>query len=377
MTAAIGIEAITPEDLRDLRDAVRSFLAGAVTEDVVRTQMAADAFDRSLWTALETELGVLSLLGDRAALPALGVVAEELGRVVFPGPFVGGATAAAQAYLRHPRPERGGAMVDRIRAGAVIAATCLDSRAAEGLRLVADHEGWTVSGTVAAVVDAPTADVAVLAVHAAEGVVVVGVELRSGAEVVVIPAMDQTRRQGDIRLSGAPAELLVTADQAAGFIRAADAQTRALLAAEQVGGSQVVLDMAVDYAKARLQFGRAIGSFQAIKHRCADMFVKVQGAHSLADAAIELAARAETELDPRILAAQSYCAEAYVAVAEANIQIHGGIGFTWEHPAHLYLKRARGSEALLGSPAMVRRLLMDRLRDVEAGEPIDAVRPPR
>jgi alkylation response protein AidB-like acyl-CoA dehydrogenase len=371
VTTESGVETLTPTELGDLRDSVRSYLAGAVTESVVRAAMASETFDRSLWTALETELGVLDVLGDRAALPALGVVVEELGRVVFPGPFAGGATVAAQAYLRHPDEARGSEMADRIRAGAVIATTCLDPRAIEGLRLVAGAGGWTVTGDVAAVVDAPIADVAVLAVRGADGVIVVAVELDGGsAEVTALSAMDQTRRQGDVRFSKASAEILVTADQAASFLRAADAQARALLAAEQVGGSEAVLDMAVGYAKTRLQFGRAIGSFQAIKHRCADMLVWVQGARSLAEAAIELASCPETERDPHILAAQSFCAESYVAAAEANIQIHGGIGFTWEHPAHLHLKRARGSQVLHGSPLAARALLMDRLRGVETADPL-------
>ncbi|WP_067683479.1 acyl-CoA dehydrogenase family protein [Nocardia miyunensis] len=356
-------DTLTLADLRSLREAVRSFLVGAATQDSVRTAMAAGVFDRSIWTTLETELGVLSVLGDRAALPALGVVAEELGRVVFPGPFLGGAAAAAQACLHHPDPARGSELLDGIGSGAVIAATCLDERSVNGLRLVPGAGGWTVTGDVAAVVDAPIADIAVLAVRGDEGLVVVAVELSGDhAEMTVLPVLDQTRTHGDLAFSGARAEILVGAEHAASFVRAADAQARALLAAEQVGGSDVVLGMAVDYAKTRKQFGRAIGSFQAIKHRCTDMYVKVQGARSLAEVAIELATRPETELDPRILAAYSYCTESYLAVAEANIQIHGGIGFTWEHPAHLYLKRARGSGVLLGSPLGARALLMDRLR---------------
>jgi len=367
VSAETGIETLTLADLSDLRETVRSFLATAVTEDVVRAAMAEETFDRSLWVALETELGVLDVLGNRAALPALGVVAEELGRVVFPGPFVGGVGAAAQAYLHHPDPERSTEMLDRIRTGSLIAATCLDGRAVQELQLVRKSGGWTVTGSVASVVDAPIADIAVLAARAADGVVVVGVELGGDvAEVTALPVIDQTRRQGDIRFSQAPAEILVTADHAASFIQAADAQARALLAAEQVGGLEAVLAMAVDYARTRRQFGRAIGSFQAIKHRCADMFVTAQGARSLADAAISLAAQPETELDPHILAAHSYCTESFVAAAEANIQIHGGIGFTWEHSAHLHLKRARGSQGLLGSPVAVRALLMDRLRGVPA-----------
>ena len=130
------------------------------------------------------------------------------------------------------------------------------------------------------------------------------------------------------------------------------------LAAEQVGGAQKVLDMAVEYAKVRVQFGRPIGSFQAIKHKCADMLLEVESAKSAAYYAGWAAAEDNEELPVVASLAKSYCSEAYFHCAAENIQIHGGIGFTWEHPAHLYFKRAKSSELLFGDPTYHRELLL-------------------
>ena len=133
------------------------------------------------------------------------------------------------------------------------------------------------------------------------------------------------------------------------------------LAAEQVGGAQRCLDMAVEYAKTRIQFGRPIGSFQAIKHKCADMLLEVESAKSAAYYAGWAAAEDSDELPVVASLAKSYCSEAYFHAAAENIQIHGGIGFTWEHDAHLYFKRAKSSELLLGDPSYHRELLAQRI----------------
>jgi alkylation response protein AidB-like acyl-CoA dehydrogenase len=133
------------------------------------------------------------------------------------------------------------------------------------------------------------------------------------------------------------------------------------LAAEQVGGAQKVLDMAVEYAKVRVQFGRPIGSFQAIKHKCADMLLEVESAKSAAYYGMWCAAEMNEELASVASLAKAYCSEAYFHSAAENIQIHGGIGFTWEHPAHLYFKRAKSSELLFGDPSYHRELLAQRI----------------
>ena len=133
------------------------------------------------------------------------------------------------------------------------------------------------------------------------------------------------------------------------------------LAAEQVGGAQKVLEMAVDYAKVRVQFGRPIGSFQAIKHKCADMLLEVESAKSAAYYGMWCASEMNDELPSTASLAKAYCSEAYFHAAAENIQIHGGIGFTWEHPAHLYFKRAKSSELLFGDPTYHREQLAQRI----------------
>jgi alkylation response protein AidB-like acyl-CoA dehydrogenase len=128
---------------------------------------------------------------------------------------------------------------------------------------------------------------------------------------------------------------------------------------EMIGGAQFVMDMAVEYAKVRYQFGRPIGSFQAIKHKCADMLLKVESAKSAAYYAAGVAAEDSDELPVASSLAKAYCSEAYFWTAQENIQVHGGIGFTWEHDAHLYFKRAKSSELLLGDATYHHEVLAD------------------
>jgi alkylation response protein AidB-like acyl-CoA dehydrogenase len=173
--------------------------------------------------------------------------------------------------------------------------------------------------------------------------------------------MDQTRKQARLVFSSVPARLVGT--EGAGWpavSRALDLAAVAL-AAEQVGGAQRVLEMSVEYAKVRVQFGRPIGSFQAVKHKCADMLLAVESAKSAAYYAAWTAADDDEELPVMASLAKAFCSEAYFKAAADNIQIHGGIGFTWDHPAHLYFKRAKSSELILGDPAYHRELLAQRI----------------
>jgi len=173
--------------------------------------------------------------------------------------------------------------------------------------------------------------------------------------------MDQTRKQARLEFMNTPARLIGTDGGAlAGLTKTLDLVAVGL-AAEQVGGAQRCLDASVDYAKNRIQFGRPIGSFQAIKHKCADMLLEVESAKSAAYYASFAAAEDSDELPVVASLAKSYCSEAYFHAAAENIQIHGGIGFTWEHPAHLYFKRAKSSELLFGDPTYHREQLAQRI----------------
>ena len=183
----------------------------------------------------------------------------------------------------------------------------------------------------------------------------------AGLTATQLPTMDQTRKQSRLEFANTPARLIGTEGGALVIVTVALQKAAAYLAAEQVGGAQRVLTNAVDYAKNRLQFGRPIGSFQAIKHKCADMLLDVESAKSAAYYAAYAAQENSDELPIAASLAKSFCSEAYFHCAAENIQIHGGIGFTWEHHAHLYFKRAKSSEIFLGDPTYHRELLADRL----------------
>jgi alkylation response protein AidB-like acyl-CoA dehydrogenase len=172
-------------------------------------------------------------------------------------------------------------------------------------------------------------------------------------------ALDLTRPLASITCTAAPARLVGADGGAAAALRVGRDLAMVCLAAEEVGGAQRCLDMAVDYAKTRVQFGRPIGSFQAIKHKCADMLVTVEAARSAAHYAAWAASEEPPELPLAVSVASAYCADAFFSVAAENIQIHGGIGFTWEHDAHLFFRRAKSSQLLFGSPDSYRDRLAD------------------
>jgi alkylation response protein AidB-like acyl-CoA dehydrogenase len=173
--------------------------------------------------------------------------------------------------------------------------------------------------------------------------------------------MDQTRKQAKLEFADTPAKLIGTDGGGWDVLSTVLDLAAVGLAAEQVGGAQMCLDMSVEYAKVRVQFGRPIGSFQAIKHKCADMLLEVESGKSAAYYAGWCAAEMNDELPSVACLAKAYCSEAYFHAAAENIQIHGGIGFTWEHPAHLYFKRAKSSELLFGDPTYHRELLAQRI----------------
>ena len=226
----------------------------------------------------------------------------------------------------------------------------------------AKGDGWELNGHKMFVIDGHVANLIIVAARTGKGVSLFAVQGdAAGLTRTPLPTMDQTRKQARLEFSSTPATLIGTDGGAEpGLSKTLDLAAVAL-AAEQVGGAQRVLDASVEYAKTRIQFGRPIGSFQAIKHKCADMLLEVESAKSAAYYAAWAAAEDSDELPVVASLAKSYCSEAYFHAAAENIQIHGGIGFTWEHPAHLYFKRAKSSELLLGDPSYHRELLAQRI----------------
>jgi alkylation response protein AidB-like acyl-CoA dehydrogenase len=219
--------------------------------------------------------------------------------------------------------------------------------------------GWTLSGEKFYVVDGHIAGVVLVVARTAAGISVFAVE--SGAPAytaTLLSTMDKTRKLARLTFDGTPARLVGGEGEAATAVAKMLDLAAIALAAEQVGGAQRVLEIAVNYAKIREQFGRPIGSFQAIKHKCANMLLEIEAAKSAAYYAGWAAAEDDAELSVHASVAKAYCSEAYVHAAAENIQIHGGIGFTWEHPAHLYFRRAKSSELLLGAPGYHRERLL-------------------
>lgn len=346
----------TPEQ-QDLRAAVRKFCADTVPEDVVRTLMdSATGHSAEVWARLGGELGVLGLAVPEALGGAGGgyvdqaVVAEEFGSALVPGPVFGTVALAIPALVALGGSNIGdGELLADLVEGTRTAGFAVHDRAGrfDAALVTVTASGGALTGAVAQVVDGG-ADVLLVAARDGD---TIGLYATEGGSRTPLSTLDQTRRQSAVRFDAAPARLLASGADAERAITHALHVGGALLAAEQVGGAQRLLDATVAYAKTRLQFGRPIGSFQAVKHTCADMFVRVEHARSVAYHAAWALQEGIDDADLAVSIAQATCSEAFQSVAMDTVQMHGGIGFTWEHLTHLYLKRAVTDSALLGSAA--------------------------
>jgi alkylation response protein AidB-like acyl-CoA dehydrogenase len=280
---------------------------------------------------------------------------EELGRGLTPSPMLGSAVLAAQALLASGDAAACQRLLPAVADGTAIAALAWTDEAGHwdprkaAFAATSDH---VLTGEAHYVLDGDVADVLLAAAHTPDGVALFEVDPRhSGVTRRAVPAMDTTRRLASVRLDEAPGRLLGGhAGAEDGLARARDLACVALTA-EQVGAAQRALDLTVAYTKVRVQFGRPIGSFQALQHRMADLYVLVESARSLSYAAASAAAEGAPDLGLRAAAAKAYCSEALARVAGQMIQLHGAIGITWEHDAHRYFKRAHGSGQLFGGPA--------------------------
>jgi alkylation response protein AidB-like acyl-CoA dehydrogenase len=359
------------EEQQELRAAARGFLAEASSSERVRAAMASElGYDPEIWKRIGSELGWPAAIVPEAfgglGLGAVELVAllEPMGESLLCSPFFATVCLAAQAVLAAGSDEQRERYLAPIAEGEARAAlaTCEPGLAHDEVALEARRDGdsYRLDGAKRYVVDGHSADWLVVSARAPGSRGDDGVSLfvvsgdAPGLTRVALPTMDQTRRQAAVRFAGvsvrASARLGAEGAGAAPLRRALDLGAIAL-AAESVGGAQRCLDLAVAYAKEREQFGRPIGSFQAIKHKCADMMVKVETARSAAYYAGCAAAEDAPDLSVAASLAKAYCSEAYYHCAAETIQIFGGVGFTWEYDPHLYFKRARASESLLGTPA--------------------------
>jgi hypothetical protein len=354
------------DERRDLRDAVRGLLA---------QQQRGDAGDdKSLWRRLCGEIGVAGLAipqryGGAGAGPVeTHIVMEELGRGLTCSPLLGSAVLAAQALLASGDTGACQRLLPAIADGSAVAALAWTTPAghwdpgeAACAARPAAADDWVLTGEAHHVLDGDQAGVLLAAARTAGGMALFEVDPRDrGVTRAAVTTMDTTRRLAIVRLDRAPGRPIGASPGGAspdGASPASAALARArdlacvALSAEQVGAAQRALELTVAYTKVRVQFGRAIGSFQALQHRMAGLHVLVESARSLSYAAAEAAAEGAADLGLHAAAAKVYCSEALARVAGEMIQMHGAIGITWEHDAHRYLKRAHGAGQLFGRPS--------------------------
>jgi alkylation response protein AidB-like acyl-CoA dehydrogenase len=363
------------EEQEELRSTVRSFLESKSSEEAVREQMETEAgFDRAVWTQMAEQMGLQGLAipeeygGSGFGYVELGIVLEEMGRSLLCAPFFSSVVLAANTLLQSGGEAAKAKYLPGIASGETIATLATTEPSGKwdesGITMEATKsgDGYTLTGTKMFVVDGHTADLILVAARTNGAVSLFAVQGdAAGLTRTPLSTMDQTRKQAKLEFSNTPAEL-IGAEGAGGAVLSTVMDLVAVgLAAEQVGGAQKVLEMAVQYAKDRVQFGRPIGSFQAIKHKCADMLLEVESAKSAAYYGLWCASEMNDELPSVASLAKAYCSEAYFHATAENIQIHGGIGFTWEHPAHLYFKRAKSSELMFGDPTYHREQLAQRI----------------
>jgi alkylation response protein AidB-like acyl-CoA dehydrogenase len=363
------------EEQEELRKTVRAFLDQKSPETEVRRLMETDdGYDPAVWKQMGEQLGLQGLVvpeefgGHGFSYVELGVVLEEMGRALLCAPYFSTVVLAGNTLIHSGDDAAKKDYLPGIASGETIATLAFTEPSGKwdeaGITMEATKkgDGWALNGTKSFVLDGATANLVLVAARTGKGVSLFAVDGdASGLTRTSLSTMDQTRKQAKLEFSATPARLIGAEGDGWKTLSTVLDLAAVALAAEQVGGAQKVLDMSVEYAKVRIQFGRPIGSFQAIKHKCADMLLEVESAKSAAYYGMWCASEMNDELPSVASLAKAYCSEAYFHAAAENIQIHGGIGFTWEHPAHLYFKRAKSSELLFGDPTYHRELLAQRI----------------
>ena len=359
----------------ELRESVRRFMDDRSSEREVRRLMeTVEGYDQSVWAQMAGQLGLQGLIvpeefgGSGFGYVELMVVLEEMGRALLCAPFFSTTVLAANLLLNSADDAAKLRYLPGIASGKTIATVALTEASgrwdAEGIAFNASSVGdaWRLSGDKFNVLDGHTADLVLVVARTGAGVSTFAVERAApGFTATPLRTVDQTRKQARLGFDDTPARMIGIEGRAWPAVSKMLNLAAVALAAEQVGGAQKALEMSVDHAKTRVQFNKPIGSFQAIKHKCAEMLLQVESARAAAYYAGWIAADDTAELPALASLAKAYCSEAYVHVASENIQIHGGIGFTWDHPAHMYFKRAKTSELIFGDPGYHRELLAQQI----------------
>jgi alkylation response protein AidB-like acyl-CoA dehydrogenase len=363
------------QELDELRTSVRKFLNTRVPESRVRELTKSDdPFDPELWADMGSMLGIHGLAiperfgGDGFGLLVAAVVFEELGRALTPVPYYS-TFVGAQTLLAAGDADACAQYLPGVAAGTVrlsVAAAEKDgSWDAAVIKTRADQqpEGtWQLNGTKFFVPDAAVAEALIVFARTTAGPTLFAVDpAADGVQITPMQVLDATRPLAVVTLDSAPAQL-IGRPGAAGSILARSLDFAALaLAAEGVGAAQRCLELSVEYATTRQQFGRPVGSFQAVKHLCAEMLAQVELARAATENAVLCADAGSPGSAIATAAAHITTSAAAVFVATETIQVHGGIGFTWEHPAHLYFRRATASQMLVGGPSLSHERLLERM----------------
>lgn len=365
--ADASILAPVPEQ-EELRAVLRDLLATHASHDEVRraTELP-EGWSPKLWSLLNEEMDVGSLAvpeergGQGFGVAVLAVVLEEAGRALLPEPLLLSSVLGVRAVLAAPLGVLPEDLVRGVVDGRLVSTVALGPAADVDVALSGVPGSATISGRVGRMPLGETADLAVVTVGPEGRESVHLVELRDGvAERTRLESLDLTRRQARVDLDGAPAHLIAGRDEADALLTELAILRRVALAAEHVGMIEAMLDLTRTHLGQRHQFGRPLASFQAIKHRLADVLVDLERARSAERYAAAVFDRDPFSAELPSAVAAAVCTDAVIRVAHETVQLHGGIGFTWEHPAHYFLRRALGDEATFG-PARADRALVAQL----------------
>ena len=366
------------DEQEEFRSVLRRFLEDKSPPTAVRKLMETDAgWDRAAWKDLNQQLGLTAVHipeaygGQGFSFVELGIVLEEMGRALLCAPYFGSVVLAATAIINAGTESQKKALLPSIADGETIATLAFTEPNgrwdASGIEMTASPAvggKFRLDGVKSFVIDGHTADLLVVLARRP------GSQGEDGLSFFTVPGnaagltrralkvVDPTRKLARLELRGVEADLLGEEGAGAAPFKRTMIQAAACLANESVGGAERLRISALDYANLRVQFGRAIGSFQSMKHKQADMLVDVELAKSAAYAAASAAAEDDPELPAIASLAKAAASEAYMQTAIHTIQIHGGIGFTWDNDTHLWFKRAKASEVFLGDPAYHRELMM-------------------
>lgn len=366
------------DEQTSFREVLRRFMeAKSTTADVRRLMETETGFDPSVWSQLSEELGLPGIAipesygGQGFSHVELGIVLEEMGRGLLCAPYFSSVVLGANAVLLGADEGQKQALLPGIADGSRRATLAFSEgngqwdNAAVGTTVTVDGNGdCRIDGRKTLVLDGMSADLIVVAgrlpdTTGEDGICLVAVDADAdGLNRRALQALDPTRKLAAMTFEGTPGTVLGQAGQAGDALQQTLRLAAAGLASESVGGAQRLFDSAVEYTKMRMQFGRAIGSFQAIKHKLADMLLELEMAKSAAYYAAEAAAENDPDLPAVAALAKACCGDAYMNIARDTIQLHGGIGFTWENDTHLWFKRAKASQVFLGDGATHRERMM-------------------